>query len=175
MIIFRESLGSRRQNPAYRLASRLFSIRGRNVECGQKKIRVNLSVNQTRRKLSMLYQQFASFSDCKYRPRREHMSNRKLYKDQQLCHQVAHALTYCLGDGDPKEIMECLRVEAVSPAPDASRLMVTLSFDSGDPAIEYDAVLTAIENNNSRLRFEISQEINRKKTPQLAFCLIPFA
>ncbi len=102
------------------------------------------------------------------------MTNRKTYKDQQLCTQVSQALSYCISEGEPPEIMECLQVEAVVPAPDASRLMVTVSFDSGDESVSYDSVVQAIESNNSRLRFEVSQAINRKKTPQLAFCLIPF-
>ena len=102
------------------------------------------------------------------------MSNRRAYKDQQLCSQVSHALSYCISEGEPQEIMECLQVQAVVPAPDASRLMVTVSFDSGDESISYDSVVEALESNNSRLRFEVSQAINRKKTPQLAFCLIPF-
>jgi len=102
------------------------------------------------------------------------MGNRKTYKDQQLCQQVAHALAYCINEGDPQAIMECVRVESVTPAPDGSRLMVTVSFDSDDADVDYDAVVQALEGNNSRLRFEVSQAINRKKTPQLAFCLIPF-
>ncbi|MCA9214990.1 MAG: hypothetical protein KDB27_18100 [Planctomycetales bacterium] len=102
------------------------------------------------------------------------MNNRRIYKDQQLCSQVSHALSYCIGEGEPQEIMECVRVESVVPAPDASRLMVTVSFDSSDKSITYDSVVQALESNNSRLRFEVSQTINRKKTPQLAFCVIPF-
>lgn len=102
------------------------------------------------------------------------MSNRKVYKDQQLCQQVSHALSYCINDGEPVELMECLRVEAVTPAPDASRLMVTVSFDSGDSTVTYESVVSALESNTNRLRFEVSQAINRRKTPQLAFCLIPF-
>ena len=102
------------------------------------------------------------------------MGNRKIYKDQQLCQQVSHALAYCINEGDPAPIMECLRVDAVTPAPDASRLMVTVSFDSDDSDVLYDDVVLALESNNSRLRFEVSQAINRKKTPQLAFCVVPF-
>ncbi len=34
------------------------------------------------------------------------MGNRKTYKDRQLCQQVAHALAYCINEGDPQAIME---------------------------------------------------------------------
>jgi ribosome-binding factor A len=102
------------------------------------------------------------------------MPSRRIYKDQQLCQQVAQALTFCINEGEPQDVMECVRIEAVLPAPDASRLMVTVSFDSGDATVSYDSVVSALESNASRLRFEVSQAINRRKTPQLAFCLIPF-
>ena len=63
-----------------------------------------------------------------------------------------------------------LYVEAVEPAPGASRLRVVVSADSGADAL---AILDALESARAYLRWQIAGEIHRKRTPVLCFELVP--
>jgi ribosome-binding factor A len=89
-------------------------------------------------------------------------------KDRQLCEQVAEALSFALAEcHDPR--LADLYVEAVEPAPSASRLRVVVSGDSGADAF---AILGALERARSYLRRPIAGEIHRKRTPELCFELV---
>jgi ribosome-binding factor A len=88
------------------------------------------------------------------------VSNRKAL---QLCGQIARALAECfptLGD----DVLRNLRVEAVTPAPNSSRLLVTVSC----PAGEAEAA-RRLEQARGLLRTEVASAIHRKRTPDLVF------
>lgn len=85
---------------------------------------------------------------------------------QQLCRQVAETLEYVLAEQG--EILRGLHVVAVEPAPDTSRLLVTvgaLLHDRIDPA----AALEQLERASGRLRSEVAAAITRRRAPALAF------
>ena len=92
------------------------------------------------------------------------VSNRKAL---QLCRQVERTLSAAL-EG---EILRDLTVASVLPAPDSSRLLVTLVFHGSDTFATAD-VLAALEERRGRLRGEIAAAIHRKKTPELAFHVV---
>jgi ribosome-binding factor A len=95
------------------------------------------------------------------------VSNRKAL---QLCRQVEHALGLFLGDcGDV--VLRDLLVQSVVPAPDSSRLLVTLSY-SGPEAVELSDVLTRLQGAHGLLRSEVAAAIHRRKTPDLTFRVV---
>jgi ribosome-binding factor A len=92
-------------------------------------------------------------------------------KALQLCSQVEHTLSLVLAECGT----ECLRdllVATVEPAPDSSRLLVTLSPAPSAESADFNLVLAALERAQSLLRREVASAIHRKKVPQLTFRMI---
>jgi len=78
------------------------------------------------------------------------------YNTLRLCRQVGDALVLALSGED-------LALEAVEPAPSASRLLVTVV--SRDPRAAFER-LAAL---HARLRADVATAIRRRRVPQLAF------
>lgn len=90
-------------------------------------------------------------------------------KSQQLCRQVAQTLDLVLGDSHQAEL-QSLRVESVVPAPDSTRLLVTLSCDLvGAEVYSRETLLALLNSQAGRLRCEVANAITRKKAPALIF------
>lgn len=90
-------------------------------------------------------------------------------KDQQLCGQIAEALSFALAEcGDPR--LAELFVEAVEPAPNASRVRVVVSGEAG---LFAPGTLRALERARGHLRRQIAADIHRKRVPELCFELTP--
>jgi ribosome-binding factor A len=92
-------------------------------------------------------------------------------KALQLSHQVAETLQEVLAEcADP--VLQALRVLDVEPAPNASRLLVTLALD-GAPAERL--VPADVRGHVSRaaghLRSEVATAITRKRAPVLVYRL----
>jgi len=88
------------------------------------------------------------------------------HKDLQVCRQVFDALTYALAELDDPMIAE-LVLAAVTPAPSASRVQVTLvpSRDGIDP----EAALARLHVVAAELRAEVAAEVTRRHVPELVF------
>ncbi len=107
-------------------------------------------------------------------PRRSapHADPRKV---QQLCAQVREVIGLSLAERWDDPLIERVSVVSVTPAPDATRLLVLVTVDPGDEPVDVQELLDALRALRPDLRREISAEINRKKTPELAFELAPVA
>lgn len=93
------------------------------------------------------------------------------HKTLQLCHQVAVTLDEVLAEcGD--SMLQGLRVLNVQPAPDASRLAVTLAVD-GEPVEAFPTIEERLAKASGHLRAEIAGAITRKRTPSLVYMLAP--
>ncbi len=93
-------------------------------------------------------------------------------KARQLCRQVSQTLNYVLSGECDDDTLRSLYVESVDPAPDASRLLVTVSnLDKNDetPAVE---ILTKLAAVSGKLRSEVAAAISRRKTPELVFNVV---
>lgn len=93
-------------------------------------------------------------------------------KTHQLCAQVAEALNYAFTSVCNDDVLRELAVVAVQPAPDQSRLLVTVGPTlpgQCDPA----QVLAHVQNGLGKLRSEVAAAIHRKKVPELVFSVIP--
>lgn len=66
-------------------------------------------------------------------------------------------------------ILQSLYVEGVSPAPDATHLLVLLG--DTEESHEYAQVMAALTKARVRLRAEVAAEITRKRAPELSFNL----
>jgi ribosome-binding factor A len=84
-------------------------------------------------------------------------------KALQLASQVQHALTHALNAAaDP--VLNDLEVVSVEPAPNSTRLLVTVRN-----AEEPELTVQALQRAAGMLRCEVGAAIHRKRTPELAF------
>lgn len=92
------------------------------------------------------------------------------YKTAQLCKQALRALSQSLAGecGDPT--LQNLIVESVRPAPDASRLLLTVL---ATPQSDLTYVLQRLEQVKGLLRAAVASAIYRKKAPELMFLVLP--
>ena len=101
--------------------------------------------------------------------RRDFSARRPGRKALQLCGQVARTLSAVLagcGDG----VLRDLLVVSVTPAPNSSRLLVTLApapGSSADPA----RVSERLEGARGLLRREVAAAIHRRRVPDLTYQL----
>ncbi len=91
---------------------------------------------------------------------------------QRLCHQVAETLDQVLSGEIGDDLLQCLHVVSVRPAPDASRLLVTLRAGCKRDEFDRDLLDDRLAACKGRLRCEIAAAITRRKAPSLMFNLI---
>ena len=89
-------------------------------------------------------------------------------KARQLCRQAAQTLDFVLADCDD-ESMETLLVVSVQPAPDSSRLLVTIGADVPADQVDLNHIRLRIQVQKPRLRAELARSISRKRVPDLIF------
>jgi ribosome-binding factor A len=92
------------------------------------------------------------------------------HKDRQVCRQVYDALGWALADMDDP-LLDDLALVAVDPAPDASRVLVTLQ--STNPEVDLAAAKARLLEVMGELRAEIAAEITRRRVPELSFHIAP--
>jgi ribosome-binding factor A len=90
-------------------------------------------------------------------------------KAQQLCSQVAEVLDAVLAGDCGDEVLRDLQVVAVAPAPDVSRLLVTVRPHPPADAVSPARVLDHLERASGRLRCEVAAAVTRKRAPRLAY------
>jgi ribosome-binding factor A len=104
--------------------------------------------------------------------RRESPPSRAGRKTLQLCKQVERALCLALAGEFDDPVLRDLDVLAVDPAPTSSRLRVTVCVNSSADPIDPTVLVAHLTRASGRLRCEIAASIHRKKTPELAFCVV---
>ncbi len=91
-------------------------------------------------------------------------------KAKQLCRQATETLELVLSDCED-ELMQSLVVAGVDPAPDSSRLLVTIAVDLPPRDFDQDLILSVLQTQTPRLRAELARSITRKRVPNLSFCV----
>ena len=90
----------------------------------------------------------------------------------QLCHQVAETLDEVLAECSDA-VLQALRVLDVEPAPDASRLLVTVGAEAlSQGKMDPDRVHEHLSRAAGHLRSEVANAITRKRTPVLVYRLV---
>jgi len=111
-------------------------------------------------------------SDRRGRSERGFRPQRIDRKTLQLCGQIADTLNYVLSGELDDDVLRNLYVESVRPAPDASRLLVSVApLDAAD-ANRADQILQKLLIHTPRIRSEVAQSIHRRKTPELSFVVV---
>lgn len=87
-------------------------------------------------------------------------------KTLQLCRQVQRALSFAIGETGDDALLD-VYVEDVQPAPDASRMLVSVHTQR-DPL----AVIQALGEHTGRLRSAVAEAITRRKAPELAWQIV---
>jgi ribosome-binding factor A len=95
-----------------------------------------------------------------------HGSDRKTL---QLCKQAIRALSLALAGECHDDVLRDVYVDTVTPAPDASRLLVTVrpATTQADP----DLILDRLRTHRAFLRTCVAGTISRKRAPELVFCV----
>lgn len=99
-------------------------------------------------------------------------SHKESRKAKQLCRQVAETLDLVLSGDCRDELLQSLHVISVVPAPNSSRLLVTVSSDLSIEAFDRQEILGLLERQAGRLRSEVAASINRKRVPSLVFHVV---
>jgi hypothetical protein len=94
------------------------------------------------------------------------------HKDLQLCKQVRRALDTQVST-TPWAGNAGLRIEDVSPDPDATRLRVKVSWSARTWGVE--GVLALLAAHKAELRWAAANAITRKRAPELTFEAAPRA
>jgi ribosome-binding factor A len=99
-------------------------------------------------------------------------SHKESRKAKQLCRQVAQTLDLVLSGDCRDELLQSLHVISVVPAPNSSRLLVTVSADLPVEEFDRQEILESLERQTGRLRAEVAASISRKRVPSLVFHVI---
>ena len=94
-------------------------------------------------------------------------------KARQLGRQVAETLDAVLAGDTRDEALRGLRVVSVIPAPDASRLVVTVAPLPSADRLDLPEILARLEHASGWLRTEVAAAITRKRAPVLSFQIAP--
>ena len=93
------------------------------------------------------------------------------HKVGKLCSQVFRTLSCAFGELQD-DVLRDLVVYSVTPAPDASRLLVCVYFPNPSPGMDAGEIVGRLERARGFLRSEVAGAINRKRTPELQFQLV---
>ncbi len=90
-------------------------------------------------------------------------------KTRQLCSQVARTVEGVLiGELDDEHLRDLI-VHAVEPAPDESRLLVTVGPYAPGVRVNPAQVMEHIQAASSKIRAEVAAAITRKRAPNLIY------
>ena len=87
----------------------------------------------------------------------------------QLCSQVADTLNLVLTGECDDDVLRSLYVLSVTPAPDATQLMVVVGPALPDEQFQPADVMTRLSTRAGQLRHAVANAITRRKAPRLLF------
>ena len=90
-------------------------------------------------------------------------------KALQLCGQIARTLSRVLAWESADELLRSLTVESVEPAPDSTRVLVTVSSSASAATQDAAQLLERLRRATGKLRTEVAASIHRKRVPELIF------
>lgn len=91
----------------------------------------------------------------------------------QLCKQVLLTLRAALSGEVSSALLRELEIEAVEPAPDATRVRVVVRAGEVVDRVGVERVLAELGAARGFLRVQIAGAISRKRVPQLMFVVGP--
>jgi ribosome-binding factor A len=104
-----------------------------------------------------------------FEDRCEKKTNRKAI---QLCGEVAKTLSFALAWEMRDDRLSLLQVDSVVPAPDSTRLLVTVSLaPSAGGDVQSEEIQDGLRRATGKLRALVAAAIHRRRVPDLAFHL----
>jgi ribosome-binding factor A len=94
------------------------------------------------------------------------------HKTKQLCRQAAETLDQVLSGETADRRLACLRVVSVQPAPNSSRLLVTVMAVCANEDFCRQKTEERLQASAGRLRTAVAGAITRRKAPTLAFVVL---
>ena len=95
------------------------------------------------------------------------------YKTAALCKQVRRVVGLALSGECADPVLQGLIVDEVLPAPNAGRLLVRVLMRTGADGPGVIDVLQRLAKVEGMLRASVGEAIARKRTPELAFDVVP--
>jgi ribosome-binding factor A len=93
-------------------------------------------------------------------------------KALQMCGEIARTLSLVLSWESRDDLLRNLIVESVEPAPNSTRVLVTVSVQGDTAKVDLGEVLKRLQHSSGRLRTEVAAAIHRKRVPELTFRLL---
>jgi ribosome-binding factor A len=93
-------------------------------------------------------------------------------KALQLCSQISRILSAVLAWETGDDRLLGVVVESVEPAPDSTRILVTVSVPALREEGDAGQVLACLNGFTGKLRAEIAAAIHRKRVPELLFRVV---
>jgi ribosome-binding factor A len=105
---------------------------------------------------------------------RERGNHRKVdRKTLQLCSQIADRLNYLFSGECDDELLQCLQIASVIPAPDATQVLVTVYMSLPPEGVtSSNEILSRLAAGSGRIRAEVAAAITRRRAPKLLFQLM---
>lgn len=94
-------------------------------------------------------------------------------KTLQLCKQVLQTLRAVLSGGMREAVLGEVEVQSVLPAPDSSRLLITVVPTTAAAGLALDEIRRALKRAQPWLRSEVAGAVSRKRAPDLVFEVHP--
>jgi ribosome-binding factor A len=94
------------------------------------------------------------------------------HKARQLSRQVLEVLDSLLADHHGDDVLQDLAVVDVEPAPDAARLLVTVTPRVSDNPPDPSLILASLDRAAGWLRAEVAAAITRKRAPLLVYRVV---
>jgi ribosome-binding factor A len=99
------------------------------------------------------------------RPGRRRSSRKALQLRGQIARTLSVVLAYESGD----DLLRNLTVTAVEPAPNSTRVLVTVCLEAPAAAVDLGEILERLQRASGKLRTEVAAAIHRKRVPELVF------
>ena len=96
-------------------------------------------------------------------------------KARQLGKQVGETLAAVLAGESGDEVLRNLQIVSVVPAPDASRMLVTVRALPPSDRLDPGEILARLAKASAWLRTAAASAVTRKRAPTLAFQVVPGA
>jgi ribosome-binding factor A len=90
-------------------------------------------------------------------------------KALQMCGEIARTLSAVLAWESGDNVLRCLAVDAVEPAPDSTRVLVTVYIQTPLENADVGQVLERLHRSRGKLRTAVAAAIHRKRVPELVF------
>jgi ribosome-binding factor A len=94
------------------------------------------------------------------------------HKVAQLCAQIEQVISFALGDAADVRLHDLI-VHSVVPSPDGGRLLVGVVATRPLDGHSLEDMQRALDSARPWLRRQVAAEIHRKRTPDLAFQILP--